>query len=82
VAEGELDAVRQAHRRVRCLVEVDGVELPPPVAGWRREGRFLTGLSSDDAETLVRKLNGSGVVVLESEPATLKEIFLERMGRA
>jgi len=82
VAEGELDAVRQAHRRVRCLIQVDGVELPHVVAGWRRDGRFLTGFSSDDADTLGRKLNGSGVVVLESEPATLKEIFLDRMGAA
>jgi hypothetical protein len=68
--------------RVRCLIQVDGVELPHVVAGWRRDGRFLTGFSSDDADTLGRKLNGSGVVVLESEPATLKEIFLDRMGAA
>jgi len=82
VAEGELDAVRQAHRRVRCLIEVDGVELPHAVAGWKRDGRFLTGFSSDDADTLGKRLSGSGVVVLESEPATLKEIFLDRMEHA
>ena len=82
VVEGELDNIRQRYRRVRCVVETSHVELPGTLAGWRREGRFLTGFSADDAGTLSHQLAGTGVAVLESEPATLKEIFLEQMEHA
>lgn len=82
VVEGELDGIKQCYRRVRCVVETTDVELPRSLANWRREGRFLTGFSADDADTLSQRLAGTGVAVLESEPATLKEIFFEQMEHA
>ena len=79
VAEGGLDELRQRCRRVRCVADTAGAALPSPVAGWRRDGRVLTGFSSHDTDTLNSLLAGSGVAVLDSEPATLREIFFERM---
>jgi ABC-2 type transport system ATP-binding protein len=80
-AAGELDAVRQRFRRVRVALDDADGRVPAPLAAWKRDGRFLSGFSPDDAEVLSARLAGSGVTVLESEPATLKEIFLEEMGR-
>ena len=82
VMEGELDDVKRRYRRVRCVVEATDVELPLSLAGWRRDGRFLTGFSADDSDALTRQLAGSGIAVLESEPATLKEVFFDRMEQA
>ncbi|MBZ5634120.1 MAG: ABC transporter ATP-binding protein [Acidobacteriia bacterium] len=82
VVEGELDGIKQCYRRVRCVIETTDAELPLSLANWRREGRFLTGFSSDDTSTLNQRLAGTGLAVLESEPATLKEIFLEQMEHA
>ena len=79
VAEGGLDELRQRCRRVRCVADTAGAALPSPVAGWRRDGRVLTGFSSHDTDTLNSLLAGSGIAVLDSEPATLREIFFERM---
>ena len=79
VVEGGIDDIRQRYRRVRCVSETPDGALPPLLAHWKREGRFLTGFSPDDAETLSAQLAGSGIDVLESEPATLKEIFFDRM---
>jgi len=82
VVEGELDSIKQCYRRVRCVMETTDAALPLSLANWRREGRFLTGFSADDASTLSQRLAGTGVAVLESEPATLKEIFFEQMEHA
>jgi len=82
VVEGELDGIKQCYRRVRCVVERTDAQLPLSLANWRREGRFLTGFSADDTSTLTQRLAGTGVAVLESEPATLKEIFFEQMEHA
>ena len=82
VVQGELDSIKQCYRRVRCVMETTDAELPRSLANWRREGRFVTGFSADDTSTLSQRLAGTGVAVLESEPATLKEIFLEQMERA
>jgi|SRR5579872_49042 len=82
VVEGELDGIKQCYRRVRCVVERTDADLPRSLANWRREGRFVTGFSADDADTLSQRLAGTGVAVLESEPATLKEIFFEQMEHA
>jgi ABC-2 type transport system ATP-binding protein len=79
VVEGNIDEIRQGFRRVRCVVGSPDTPLPPPLSGWRREGRFVTGFSTDDPETFESRLDGSGVEVLESTPATLKEVFFERM---
>ena len=84
VVEGGIDEIRQHTRRVRCVVETDktdAIALPLLLRDWRREGRFLTGFSSDDSESLDSQLADSGVELIESEPATLKEIFFERMER-
>lgn len=82
VAAGDLDDLKSRYRRVRCVIETSDVEVPAAMAGWRRDGRFLSGFSADDGDTLGRQLAGSGIAVLESEPATLKEIFFDRMEQA
>jgi ABC-2 type transport system ATP-binding protein len=82
VVEGGLDQIREQSRRVRCLVENDNATLPGVAAGWHRDGRFLTGFSSEPAEALASKLEASGIQLIESEPATLKEIFFEQMVRS
>jgi ABC-2 type transport system ATP-binding protein len=82
VAAGDLDDLKSRYRRVRCVIETSDVELPVAMAGWRRDGRFLTGFSADDGDTLARQLAGSGIAVLESAPATLKEVFFDRMEHA
>jgi ABC-2 type transport system ATP-binding protein len=79
VVEGKIDEIRQGFRRVRCVVDSADAPLPALLAGWRREGRFVTGFSTKDPESFEARLNGSGVEVLESGPATLREVFFERM---
>jgi ABC-2 type transport system ATP-binding protein len=81
VVAGNIDEIRQGFRRVRLVVDSRDTPLPEVLAGWRRDGRFVTGFSTDDAESFASRLDGSGVEVLESEPATLKEVFFERMER-
>src|SRR5690606_8735369 len=73
VMEGALDDIRERFRRVRCVVDRQDAPLPAPLAHWRREGRVVTGFSPFDVETLSAELTGTGVQVLESEPATLRE---------
>lgn len=82
VVAGDLDDLKSRYRRVRCVIETSDVELPLSMAGWRRDGRFISGFSADDGDTLARQLAGSGIAVLESEPATLKEVFFDRMEHA
>jgi ABC-2 type transport system ATP-binding protein len=82
VVSGNIDEIRQGFRRVRCVVESTDAPLPEPLSGWRRDGRFVTGFSTEDPESFASRLNGSGIEVLESEPATLKEVFFERMEKA
>jgi ABC-2 type transport system ATP-binding protein len=82
VLDGGIDEIRESCRRVRCVMRNAEAALPQSLAGWRRDGRFVTGFSSDDADALAAKLDGTGVEVLESEPATLREVFFERMEHA
>jgi ABC-2 type transport system ATP-binding protein len=78
--QGPLDAIKERNQRVRCLVERESGELPAPFAHWRRDGRVLTGFSTQDPAELAGTLKPMGVKVLESEPATLKEVFFEQVG--
>ena len=80
-AAGELDDIRQRYRRVRLAVPDERMPLPAALSGWRRDGRFVTGFSPDDAGTLEARLGGTGIAVLDAAPATLKEIFFEEMGQ-
>jgi len=79
VVEGAIDDVRQRWRRVRCVIEAADAALPPIAAGWRREGRVLTGFSPHDATELDARLAGTGITVMDSEPATIKEIFFDQV---
>jgi ABC-2 type transport system ATP-binding protein len=81
VLEGGVDDVRQRWKRVRCVMEAPDAALPPVAAGWRREGRVLTGFSPHDAADLEARLAGTGITLMDDEPATLKEIFFEQVGR-
>ena len=80
VLEGALDDIKQRHQRVRLVIDTDRTELPAAVAHWRRDGRFLTGLSSEQPDALAQRLAASGVTVLDAQPATLKDVFLELAG--
>jgi ABC-2 type transport system ATP-binding protein len=79
VVDGAIDDVRQRWRRVRCVIEATDAALPPIAAGWRREGRVLTGFSPHDATELDARLAGTGITVMDSEPATIKEIFFDQV---
>jgi ABC-type uncharacterized transport system ATPase subunit len=79
VVEGSIDDVRQRWRRVRCVIQAADAALPPIAAGWRREGRVLTGFSPHDAAELDARLAGTGITVMDSEPATIKEIFFDQV---
>ena len=81
VLEGSLDEIRQRHQRVRLIVENEATALPAAVANWQRDGRFLTGLSREAPEDLALRLASSGVTVLDAQPATLKEVFLDQVAR-
>lgn len=81
VLEGSLDDIKQRHQRVRLVIEREGAPLPAALAGWQRDGRFLTGLSDETPETLAERFAADGVTVLDAQPATLKEVFLDHVGR-
>lgn len=81
VLQGALDEIKLRHQRVRAVIDSDDSRLPLSVAGWRRDGRFLTGYSADDPADLAEQLEACGVKLLEAEPATLKELFLEQVGQ-
>jgi ABC-2 type transport system ATP-binding protein len=79
VVEGAIDDIRQRWRRVRCVIDSPDAPLPPIAAGWRREGRVLTGFSPHDATELADHLAGTGIAVMDAEPATIKEIFFDQV---
>jgi ABC-2 type transport system ATP-binding protein len=81
VLEGSIDEIRQRHQRVRLVVENDRAELPAALANWHRDGRFVTGISTDEPSTLAQRLSASGVTVLDAQPATLKEVFLDHVDK-
>lgn len=80
VLEGALDDIRQRHQRVRCVLP-DDARLPFGLSHWKREGRFVTGFSSDDPADLAEQFDACGIKLLEAQPATLKELFLEEVGK-
>ena len=79
VLEGSIDEIRQRHQRVRVVIDSERVEVPAAFSGWRRDGRFLTGLSNEAPTVLAERFAAAGVTVLDSEPATLKEVFLNQV---
>ena len=79
VVEGAIDDIRQRWRRVRCVIDPPDAPVPAVAAGWRREGRFLTGFSPHDATELADRLAGTGIAVMDAEPATIKEIFFDQV---
>jgi ABC-2 type transport system ATP-binding protein len=79
VVEGAIDDIRQRWRRVRCVLDSPDAPEPAVAAGWRREGRFLTGFSPHDATELAERLAGTGISVMDAEPATIKEIFFDQV---
>jgi ABC-2 type transport system ATP-binding protein len=81
VLQGSLDDIRQRHHRVRLVIEEEGAPVPARLSGWRRDGRFLTGLWDDDPQALAARLSSSGITVLDAQPATLKDVFLDQVAR-
>jgi len=81
VLEGSIDEIKQRHQRVRVVIDDGRAVLPDVVAHWRREGRFLIGLCAEPPEVLQAKLAASGVSLLDAQPATLKEVFLDQVSR-
>jgi len=80
VLEGSLDDIKQRHQRVRCVLTGD-VRVPLALAHWKRDGRFLTGFSSENPADLAEQFDACGIKMLEAQPATLKEVFLEEVGK-
>lgn len=81
VIEGSLDDIRQRYRVVRCALDDERAVVPAALKGWRREGRFLTGISDDDPEQIAARLIASGAQVIDTYPASLKDVFIEQVGR-
>jgi ABC-2 type transport system ATP-binding protein len=81
VLEGSIDEIKQRHQRVRVLVDEERAVLPELVANWRRDGRFLTAVCDERPEVLQARLTGSGVSLLDAQPATLKDVFLDQVNR-
>jgi ABC-2 type transport system ATP-binding protein len=79
--EGTIDDIRQRHQRVRLVLDRDVDRLPPPLDRWQRDGRFVTGVSSDSPETLAARFAPRGINVLDAQPATLKDVFLDQVAR-
>jgi ABC-2 type transport system ATP-binding protein len=80
--QGPLDEIKESNRRVRCVVERETAALPTALSHWRRDGRVLTGFSTEDPEVLATALSHAGLKLLEAEPATLKEVFFDQVGAA
>lgn len=81
IVEGSLDDIRQRYQVVRCVLNDERTPVPAALEGWRRDGRFLTGISDDDPERMASQLVSSGVQVLDAQPASLKDVFIDRVGR-
>ena len=79
VLEGSIDEIRQRHQRVRVVIDSERVEVPAAFSGWRRDGRFLTGLSHEAPTVLAERFAAAGITVLDSQPATIKEVFLDQV---
>lgn len=79
VLQGSLDEIRQRHQRVRIVIENDRIEVPAVFSGWRRDGRFLTGVSHEAPTVLAERFAAAGITVLDAQPATLKEVFLDQV---
>ncbi len=81
VLEGSLDDIRQRHQRVRIVIDDERLEVPAVFAGWRRDGRFLTGVSNEAPAALAERFAAAGITVLDAQPASLKDVFLDQVGR-
>ena len=81
VVQGALDDIRQRYHVVRCAIDDERVPVPDQMADWRRDGRFLTGVSADDPAEMSARLAVHGVQVLDAHPASLKDVFLDQVGR-
>jgi ABC-2 type transport system ATP-binding protein len=81
VMEGAIDDLRQRYRVVRCALDDELEPAPAALASWRRDGRFLTGLSGDDPSVLADALTHAGARVVDAQPASLKDLFLAQVGR-
>jgi ABC-2 type transport system ATP-binding protein len=79
IAAGDIDELRSRMLRVRCLLPEGAAQVPPELAGWQRDGRIVTGFSELDRDELGRRLEPSGVTVLDAGRSSLKEFFLQRM---
>jgi ABC-2 type transport system ATP-binding protein len=80
VVSGALDDLRENFRRIQLVFDGAAPEATfrtPVVGRVRREGRILTVLSSDGAESVLSEARALGPVSIDVVPVTLKDIFLE-----
>jgi ABC-2 type transport system ATP-binding protein len=78
--EGPLDSIKERSLRLRFVIDKEPATVPAIVAHFRREGRTLTGFSTDDPRVLANDLATHGLKLVEAEPATLREVFFEQVG--
>jgi len=84
VVAGALDDLREAFRRIQLVFDGEAPEVvfrAPGVERVWRKGRVLTVLSSAGAERILDEARALGPVSVDVVPVTLKEIFLETVGR-
>jgi ABC-2 type transport system ATP-binding protein len=80
VLAGELDELRERHRRVELVFDGDAPDVAFRSAGIvrvRRQGRVLRVLTREGAEALLEEARALSPVSAEVLPVTLQEIFLE-----
>ncbi len=81
---GALDDLRESFRRIQLVFDGEAPEpafRSPGVERVWRKGRVLTVLSSAGAERILDEARALGPVSVDVVPVTLKEIFLETVGR-
>ena len=84
VVAGPLDQLRDRFRRIQLVFDGDAPELRlrvPGIERIRRRGRVLEMLSSAGADQAVAEARALNPVSIDVLPLTLKEIFLEMVGR-
>jgi ABC-2 type transport system ATP-binding protein len=81
---GELDDIKQTHRRLTFRFESER-DTPPPLDGvlsWQGRGCHWTAITCGRLDDLILAASAHGAEIVEQKPLSLDEIFLAQVGRA
>jgi ABC-2 type transport system ATP-binding protein len=84
ILHGELDDIKEAHRRIEIVFEGDAPDLhfrSPGVVRVARKGRSLSVLAVSGVGQIIEEARGQGSIAADVRPVTLKEIFLDIAGK-